>query len=304
LVAASGNGSCSNCVIYPAAYTEVVAVSCTTSVKKSCTFTSKGSQVELAAPGYQVLSTYNAGDNAYATMSGTSMSTPHVSGVAALVWSYVPALTGQGVRSVLQSTAGDLGALGKDKEFGYGLVDARAALAKAAGLPALTETMFSRETFDDGLAQGWKLEGLWHVGEACSVAPSPVKYLAYNKDASCNYDTGTRTQGQATFDADLRNASVAHIVFNQSWQTESQADRTGGFDGHRVKISADGGSSWIDLQVWNSKQSSVVSWAPVTLSLRGYAGSMLKIRFHFDSSDTLYNAYLGWLLDDVEVTAA
>lgn len=304
LVAASGNGSCSNCVIYPAAYTEVVAVSCTMSNKKSCTFTSKGKQVELAAPGYQVLSTYNAADDAYTTMSGTSMSTPHVSGVAALVWSYVPALTGQGLRSVLQSTAGDLGTVGKDNVFGYGLVDARAALAKAAGLPPLAETSVSRETFDDGAAQGWTFSGLWHIGELCATAPSPTKYAAYNKESTCNYDTGSRTQGNAVFDVDLRNASLAHVVFNQSWLTESQADRIGGYDGHKLQLSNDGGSSWIDLKVWNSKQASVPSWTPFTMSLGGYAGSSVKIRFLFNSADGLYNAFTGWLLDDVEVTAA
>jgi len=60
----------------------------------------------------------------YAYMDGTSMATPHVSGVAALVWSANPAATNAAVRSALESTALDLGAAGRDNNFGYGLVQA------------------------------------------------------------------------------------------------------------------------------------------------------------------------------------
>lgn len=64
----------------------------------------------------------------YAAMSGTSMATPHVSGVAALVWSYYPACTNSDLRNSLNATAEDLGAGGRDNSFGYGLVRAKAAL--------------------------------------------------------------------------------------------------------------------------------------------------------------------------------
>ena len=52
------------------------------------------------------------------------MAAPHVSGVAALAWEANPLLTNVEVRALLQSTADDLGATGKDNWFGYGLVDA------------------------------------------------------------------------------------------------------------------------------------------------------------------------------------
>jgi len=60
----------------------------------------------------------------YASWDGTSMATPHVSGVAALVWSNNPACTNAQLRNVLGSTAADLGAAGRDVYFGYGLVQA------------------------------------------------------------------------------------------------------------------------------------------------------------------------------------
>ncbi|HLN61046.1 MAG TPA: S8 family serine peptidase [Symbiobacteriaceae bacterium] len=67
----------------------------------------------------------------YAYFQGTSMATPHVSAVAALAWSAKPTLTNVQVRSILQTTVKDLGAAGRDVNFGYGLVQADAAVAKA-----------------------------------------------------------------------------------------------------------------------------------------------------------------------------
>ncbi len=64
----------------------------------------------------------------YEAWDGTSMATPHVSGVAALLWSYNPAWTNAQIRTALTATAQDLGAAGKDNAYGYGLVQAKAAL--------------------------------------------------------------------------------------------------------------------------------------------------------------------------------
>ena len=121
LVAAAGNDY-GGTVSYPAAYDSVVAVSATDSADNLASFSNVGPQVELAAPGVSILSTYKGGG--YTTLSGTSMATPHVSGVAALAWEANPLLTNAEVRTLLQSTADDLGAVGKDDYFGHGLVDA------------------------------------------------------------------------------------------------------------------------------------------------------------------------------------
>jgi subtilisin family serine protease len=63
----------------------------------------------------------------YAYYDGTSMATPHVAAAAALVWSYFPSCSNQQIRDVLNKTALDLGAAGRDNAFGFGLVQARAA---------------------------------------------------------------------------------------------------------------------------------------------------------------------------------
>ncbi len=64
----------------------------------------------------------------YEAYNGTSMATPHVSAVAALVWSANPAWTNVQIRNALTATAEDLGTAGRDVEYGYGLVQAKAAL--------------------------------------------------------------------------------------------------------------------------------------------------------------------------------
>lgn len=71
--------------------------------------------------------TVTVGPSDYGYMSGTSMATPHVTGVAALVWSYHPSCTGTDIRNALDATAMDLDAPGRDNYTGYGLIQALAA---------------------------------------------------------------------------------------------------------------------------------------------------------------------------------
>ena len=78
--------------------------------------------------------TVAVGPSNYAKFDGTSMATPHVSGVAALVWSYFPTCTGEQIRQTLNKSALDLGAVGRDTRYGYGLVQAKAAYDRALSL--------------------------------------------------------------------------------------------------------------------------------------------------------------------------
>jgi subtilisin len=122
LVAAAGNsgnppGRGDN-VIYPAGYECVIAVAATDQNDERARWSSTGPAVELAAPGVVINSTLLGGG--YGEKSGTSMASPHVAGVAALV---IDAGFSD-VRAQLKSTADDLGAAGWDSKYGWGLVDA------------------------------------------------------------------------------------------------------------------------------------------------------------------------------------
>lgn len=127
LVAAAGNSGGTDSVNYPAKYSSVIAVSATDSSNAIASWSSNGAEVELAAPGVSIYSTYMGGG--YATLSGTSMASPHVTGTVALVLANNSSLTPDGVRAKLESTASDLGITGLDNYYGYGLVDAYAAVA-------------------------------------------------------------------------------------------------------------------------------------------------------------------------------
>jgi subtilisin family serine protease len=72
--------------------------------------------------------------SSYAYFDGTSMATPHVSAVAALVWSYFPTCTAVQLRASLDKSALDLGTAGRDTKYGYGLVQAKAAYDRIKSL--------------------------------------------------------------------------------------------------------------------------------------------------------------------------
>jgi serine protease len=133
LVAAAGNDGASNSIDYPGAYPEVIAVAALDSTKARASYSDGGPQLDIAAPGTDVLSTYNSADNGYTTMSGTSMATPHVSGVLALAKSCAPSATNVQLRDALYRTAEDLGAAGRDDSYGNGLARADRLVADLCG---------------------------------------------------------------------------------------------------------------------------------------------------------------------------
>src|SRR3954471_2137062 len=122
IVAAAGNDGDAT-LEYPAAYAEVVSVAATDANDARASFSNANSDVEIAAPGVNVLSTYDSSNSSYTTLSGTSMATPHVAGVAALIWDRNTAATASSVRSKLDTSVDDLGAAGRDTSFGFGRVN-------------------------------------------------------------------------------------------------------------------------------------------------------------------------------------
>jgi thermitase len=126
LIAAAGNDGDAT-LNYPAAYAEVVSVAATDHNDARASFSNANSDVEIAAPGVSVLSTIPGGQ--YARLSGTSMATPHVSGVAGVLWQLFPGDTAAGIRGRLTAAVDDKGAAGRDSSFGFGRVN----LCKAAG---------------------------------------------------------------------------------------------------------------------------------------------------------------------------
>lgn len=125
IIAAAGNqGRGDDSVLYPAKFDSVVAVSAVDEENKIASFSSRGPDVELAAPGVAVYSTLMIpffDDHYYGYASGTSMASPHIAGLAALVIEANPGISNVEVREKMKLMALDLGAAGRDNDYGWGL---------------------------------------------------------------------------------------------------------------------------------------------------------------------------------------
>ena len=133
VVAAAGNTG-DDAPQYPAAYPDVLSVGATNDNAVITGFSSRGDWLDLAAPGYDIVSTLPRDLDPtfpYGQASGTSFSAPIVAGVAALVRNKYPALTPAEVMARLETTARDAGPRGRDPYYGAGIVDAYAALGGA-----------------------------------------------------------------------------------------------------------------------------------------------------------------------------
>lgn len=124
IICAAGNDG-QNSVSYPAAYSECMAISAVDSNENLASFSNYGSEIELAAPGVDVLSTTTDARGSYEKLSGTSMASPVAAGVAGLAFAQWD-VTNADMRSHLKATAEDIG-LSSDQQ-GSGQVDANAAV--------------------------------------------------------------------------------------------------------------------------------------------------------------------------------
>lgn len=125
VVAAAGNNGRRG-VSIPGCISLSTTVGAVDKFDKLASFSGRGSVVDIVAPGVNIFSSY-LGDS-YVYASGTSMSTPMVSGAVALIRFSHPSYTQAQVESALFKTAKDLGASGKDKLYGWGRVDAFGAV--------------------------------------------------------------------------------------------------------------------------------------------------------------------------------
>jgi len=188
VVAASGNGGF-NTVYYPAAYPGVISVGAVDNGLNWASFSSSNDFVNLVAPGVGILSTSLGGT--YTELSGTSVSSAHVSGVAALL-AGLPDFQGvDNLRSILLGSAFDLGATGKDPYFGAGILHAYDALLYSGPLlPTPTPLILDTPTPGPSPTGGVHIQATISptptstpAGPSPTPAPNPHTGFTSNTDA-------------------------------------------------------------------------------------------------------------------------
>ncbi|QSQ29955.1 S8 family peptidase [Xanthomonas translucens] len=186
VVVAAGNSSANVSTSSPANCANVISVAATTSSRAKASYSNYGSGIDISAPGSSILSTLNdgtttPGNPSYASYNGTSMATPHVAGVVALMQSVAPSpLTPAQVESTIKNTAASLS---YSQGCGAGLLDANAAVTAALGGGGSTPP--SGNTLQDGV---------------------PVSGLGASSDGELNY-TVTVPSGSSSLSVSISGGS-------------------------------------------------------------------------------------------------
>ena len=240
VIAAAGNAGSRN-VMYPAAYRDVLAVSALDG-ERMAAYSNTGPEVDIAAPGTDVLSAVPWDD--YDRISGTSMASPVVAGVAGLVLSAHPDLTPIELRDHLRATATDLG-LGETRQ-GAGRVDAAAAIEtdpvrseEAAG-ECGDETVVARA--DGNLTGGW-----WGQSDRYTYAPrtsDPCSAtITLEEPAAADFDLYVNVDGTVPTRWSHDEAS------SDDGGTETLELELSGDEDLRLRVHADNGSGDYTLRI-------------------------------------------------------
>jgi subtilisin family serine protease/chitodextrinase len=144
-VVAAGNSNTDALDFTPASDDAAITVAASDWNDAKASFSNYGSKIDVAAPGVNILSVRAAVNNMctgtrvvatnYCVVSGTSMATPHVAGLAALLLAKNPNLTNEEIRQILRTSATDLAPAGKDSSFGFGRIDAGGSMNLVATHP-------------------------------------------------------------------------------------------------------------------------------------------------------------------------
>ncbi len=174
IVAAAGNSG-TNSLDYPASLPNVVSVGAVDQTGTRAAFSNYGSGLSITAPGVQIL-TLSANDNVH-YLSGTSLATPFVSGVAALLLSLDPTLTNVELWNVLNQTAVPVGTSGYNTQYGWGVVNAWNAIN------ALNQPFVSVNGYPSTVSQGATFSVRWSILGPTGLAVTDT-HVVYGTDVN------------------------------------------------------------------------------------------------------------------------
>jgi thermitase len=194
----------------------ILRISATDSSDVLASFSSTGNNIDLCAPGVSIVTTTKGGGYGYAT--GTSASAPLVAGVAALVLSVNPSLTGSQVQQILKQSADGLGATGWDSSYGWGRVNAlkavQAALNPGSGDSTPPSVQIAAPTAGSVLAGVAAI----NISGSDNVAVTRVEFylngtgVATNANAPATYSWDTTLYGNGSYTLQARAYDAAGNV--------------------------------------------------------------------------------------------
>lgn len=154
---------------------------------------------------------------------------------------------------------------------------------------------FFAQSFDGGSAPGWSFSGLWNLHSCKSYSPSlSIRYAQAYCPSSFNAGT---TSGYATSPSFSVPVGTSGLLL--SWNSWHETEYGTYYDRKTVEISSNGGASW--KQLWQEDGSQRM-WVTRSIDISPYASSDMRVRFKFDTVDSLYNDGQGWYIDDVKTS--
>lgn len=300
VVAFSSGNSYGSCVNYPANLSTVIAVGAFGNDGIISDYSNEGTALDIVAPsndingsgflsGAGVRTTDRMGGSGYSSgnyttgFGGTSASCPVVAGVAALVLSVNPNLTEAEVKNILYTTAIDMGSSGRDNTYGWGRVNAFAAVNAAnggggGGGCSATATLPYSEGFESGIgawsqATGDDLDWTRRSGGTPSSNTGPSgaaagSWYMYVEASSPNYPSKNTIFNSPCFDL----SSISSPNFSFEYHMLGNAVGT-----LNLQASTDG-SSW--TTVWTRSGTQGSAWLSASVDLSSYAGeSEFRLRF-------------------------
>lgn len=258
IVAATGNNNSS--VSYPARYPEVSAVAATDSYDQRTSFSNYGPEVDVAAPGVSIGSTYWREGSTYEWLNGTSQASPHVAGLAALIWSVNSDLNNTQVESIIKQTADDLGAAGRDPYYGFGRINARRALEATTPSLAVSPSMgFLADPATDPPPKALRIgNGAMYGTLQWSAVENPdVTWLSIGPPTSGNASPPSPGEldvsvdkdvaGQGTHSAAIRVTSSDPHIHNSPRDVNVTLVYTSSFERTYLPLVTRNYGSWIDI---------------------------------------------------------
>lgn len=228
---------------YPAAYSEVIAVGATDAAGRLTDFSSYGDWIDVAAPGTGIVST-GLGP-AYYIGDGTSFSAPIVSGTAAMVRTLYPTLTPAQVLSWIRKNARDAGPRGIDPYYGYGILDAYAAVGGTWGAEFPAPSLGANEPNDvpaRATALGASATGT--IG-----AEGDVDWYRFTADSTKALDV---TVKPAAYDETLsQNLDPVLAVYDSNLRLVGQSDVAAAGGQEKVSARIEAGTYYVSVRNYN-----------------------------------------------------